>query len=68
MDVDLQNPKNRLNQLLRRKQEIDFALQNRKKDQIGALDFVGYKLNKERQKIKEDLARLNIRFTPDTIA
>lgn len=54
--------------LMRKKQELDAALTDRQTTTKGTLDFVSYKLDKERKKVKEDLARLSFRFTPDTIA
>ncbi|CAO5680741.1 MAG: hypothetical protein HEEMFOPI_01783 [Holosporales bacterium] len=68
MDFDKVDPKTQFNMLLRKKQELDAALTDRQSTVKGTLDFVSYRLDKERKKVKEDLARLSFRFTPDTIA
>lgn len=60
--------KTQFSMLMRRKQELDTVLKEKSPVQKGALDFVAYKLNKERDQVKQDLARLSFRFTPDTIA
>ncbi|CAO4836499.1 MAG: hypothetical protein CNLJKLNK_00559 [Holosporales bacterium] len=68
MDFDKVDPKTQFNMLMRKKQELDAALTDRQSTVKGTLDFVSYRLDKERKKVKEDLARLSFRFTPDTIA
>lgn len=68
MEFEKVDPKTQFGILMRRKQELDSAISDRSFATKGTLDFVGYRLDKERRKIKEDLARLNFRFSPDTIA
>ena len=68
MDFSKLNPRNQFENLIRKKEELDGALEKHLAPKNGALDFTGFKLQKERQQVKQELARLSFRFTPDTIA
>lgn len=68
MDFNKMNPKLQFDVLLKRKEALDKALKNHHVPEGGALDFTVHKLNKERKRIREDMAKINFKFTPDTLA
>lgn len=68
MDFNKVNPKLQFEKLLRRKEELDSAISRHLSPGNGTLDFTAHKINRERQKVKQELAKLSFRFTPDTIA
>ena len=68
MNFNNLNPKTQFDKLLRRKNEIDSAINKHLSPKNGALDFTAHKLNRERKEVKQQMARLSFRFTPDTIA
>ncbi|CAO5677496.1 MAG: hypothetical protein HEEMFOPI_01127 [Holosporales bacterium] len=60
--------KTKFNIMLRRKQELDHEIKSHSNLANGTIDFVVHKLNRERKKINEDLAKISFRYLPDTIA
>lgn len=68
MTIGLIDPKTKFNILVQRKTSIEKELSARSNTPKGTLDFTLHKLNKERSRIKQDLALVSFRYTPDTIA
>ncbi len=68
MTIGLIDPKTKFNILVQRKASIEKELSDRSNAPQGTLDFTLHKLNKERLRIKQDLAVVSFRYTPDTIA
>ncbi|MBP9752416.1 MAG: hypothetical protein KBD31_01215 [Proteobacteria bacterium] len=68
MTFDKIDEKTKFNIMLRRKQELDTTLKKHSKTEKGTVDFVIHKLNRERKKINEELAKVSFRYMPDTIA
>lgn len=68
MTIGLIDPKTKFNILIQRKASIEKELSNRVIAPKGTLDFTLHKLNKEHTRIKQDLAVVSFRYTPDTIA
>lgn len=68
MTIGLVDPKTKFNILVQRKTSIEKELSDHADTPKGTLDFTLHKLNKERSRIKQDLAVVSFRYTPDTIA
>ncbi len=68
MNFNTLNPRTQFDKLLKRKDEIDLAIKKHLAPKNGALDFTAHKLHRERKEVKQEIARLSFRFTPDTIA
>ncbi len=68
MTIGLVDPKTKFNILVQRKTSIEKELSNRSNTPKGTLDFTVHRLNKEKVRIKQDLAVISFRYTPDTIA
>lgn len=60
--------KTQFNIMLKKKKEIDVALKSRVPSEKGTVDFVMHKLNRERKKLNEEIAKVAFRYMPDTIA
>ena len=68
MTIGLVDPKTKFNILVKRKTSIEKELSALSDGPKGTLNFTLHKLNKERSRIKQDLALVSFRYTPDTIA
>lgn len=68
MDIQRVNPKTKFEILLQRKNAINKKLTEHKSPPMGTADFTLHRLMKEQKEIKQDLAQISFRYTPDTIA
>ena len=68
MNFDKIDNKTQFNIILRRKKELEDTLKGKGSVSNGTIDFTMHKINRERKKLNEELAKISFRYMPDTIA